>query len=67
MNTADKLRWLVDHGYRQTDIAANTGLTQSVLSRLISGDALDPRESTVLAVDAYFSRVHKRRQKARRV
>ncbi len=66
MNTAEKLRWLVDHGYRQTDIAANTGLTQSVLSRLISGDALDPRESTVLIVDAYFRRVHKSRKKLRK-
>ena len=59
MNTADKINWLREHGYRQMDIAEETGLSQSILSRISSGVITDPRSSTAYAIDEFFARVQK--------
>ncbi|MGL6191241.1 MAG: helix-turn-helix transcriptional regulator [Serratia nevei] len=49
------VRALIARGYTQIQIAEATGVTQSSISRLLTGTHADPRISTVRALEKFVS------------
>ena len=52
---AERLRHLREQrGWRQEDLAVRAGITQAQISRLESGEQIDPRMTTLVGLDDAF-------------
>ncbi|WP_345894424.1 helix-turn-helix transcriptional regulator [Serratia marcescens] len=56
MTPQEMVAALVKAGYTQAQIAHETGVTQSSISRLLTGTHADPRISTVRALQRFVDR-----------
>ena len=57
MNTSQKINALLESGWTQTEIEAETGVPQGTISRIASGKHTDPRASNAYAIDRLYERV----------
>lgn len=56
MNTSEKLAALLDWGWTQTAISAETGIPQGTISRIANKSHADPRASNAYAIDRLYER-----------
>lgn len=54
MNTSEKLAALIGMGWTQLAISRETGIPQGTISRIVTGQHLDPRASNAYAIDRLY-------------
>ena len=54
MNTSEKIAALIAMGWTQSAISRDTGIPQGTISRIVTGQHLDPRASNAYAIDRLY-------------
>lgn len=57
LSAATKLKAILATGLTTVAVASKTGITQATISRIASGKHAEPKEKSVRAIDALYSRL----------
>ena len=57
LSASEKLKSLIASGLTTVEVARETGITQATVSRIARGKHAEPRERSVRAIDALYSRI----------
>ncbi len=57
LSASEKLKTLLEAGLTTVKVARETGITQATISRIATGKHAEPRERSVRAIDALYSRI----------
>ncbi len=58
LSASEKLKTLLASGLTTVEVARETGITQATISRIATGKHAEPRERSVRAIDALYSRIY---------
>lgn len=64
MNTSEKLSALLELGLSQWEISRETNISQATISRILDGKQKNPKESTVSAIAALYTKAKRRKRAA---